>query len=99
MNPTPLAYKKFACAAGVFTDLVAPIDCNSFSFKSQGGLALTVRTNKADASTEDTVPAGYQEGVEVPRMEAVQAFRYRANDVIISVNPPAPDMVVLKVSL
>jgi hypothetical protein len=44
-----------------WTAIVAPIDANYFGLKNADGSALTLRTDKNDDQTEDTLSAGSQE--------------------------------------
>ncbi|MGO9640352.1 MAG: hypothetical protein ACLP1Y_03470 [Candidatus Acidiferrales bacterium] len=50
-----------------WTPVVAPIDCVGVAIKNSQLVNLSVRTDSGDATTQDTIPAGSQEGITAPR--------------------------------
>jgi hypothetical protein len=54
---------RFAITIADWTAIVSPVDANYFGLKNSDGSALTLRTDKNDAGTEDTLAAFGQEGV------------------------------------
>ncbi len=90
---------RITAPSGVWTPIIPPADCNHFSLKSSVGQVLRIRSDQADASTEDTLPVGSQEGIVAPQETTVGAMRFQANIQTICYvqpQPAAPDVVVAK---
>jgi hypothetical protein len=54
---------RYAITTTDWTPITAPINANYFGLKNSDGSALTLRTDKNDAQTEDTLPAWAMEAV------------------------------------
>ncbi|MGH9680562.1 MAG: hypothetical protein ACRD4Y_11490 [Candidatus Acidiferrales bacterium] len=70
-----------------WTPIVAPIDCNGVGIKNSAPVDLLIRTDSADATTEDTIPAGSIETISAPRhaggvLDAGSGMRFYAGDTI-----------------
>jgi hypothetical protein len=70
-----------------WTAIVAPVDCMGVSIKNSVLASLFLRTDSADATTQDTIPAGSIETISAPRHNAgVQdggsGTRFYAGDTI-----------------
>ena len=70
-----------------WTAIVAPIDCMGVAIKNSALVDLRIRTDSADATTQDTISAGSVETISVPRHPAgVQdggsGTRFYAGDTI-----------------
>jgi hypothetical protein len=79
--------KQIAIDTVSWTAVVAPIDCQGVGIKNTVAVDLKVRTDSADPATQDTIPAGNQEGVVVARAQGnvqfdVASQRFRAGDTI-----------------
>jgi hypothetical protein len=59
--------KQIAVDTVSWTAVVAPVDCMAVSIKNSVGVDLYVRTDSADATTQDTIYAGSIETVAAPR--------------------------------
>lgn len=94
MAATVYKKKRFAAPGGQFTDIVAPINCNSWSVKSSSGAALTTRSDPSDATTEDSLAGGSQETLTAGRPQGEIAYRYKVGDVVCSVMPAGADTIV-----
>ena len=53
-----------------WTAIVAPIDCMGVAIKNSVLVDLRIRTDSADATTQDTISAGSVETISVPRHPA-----------------------------
>ncbi len=70
-----------------WTAIVAPVDCMGVSIKNSALVNLLIRTDSADATTQDTISAGSIETISAPRHAAgVQdggsGTRFYAGDTI-----------------
>jgi hypothetical protein len=70
-----------------WTAVVAPVDCMGVSIKNSVPVNLMIRTDSADATTQDTISAGSIETISAPRHSAgVQdggsGTRFYAGDTI-----------------
>ena len=70
-----------------WTPVVAPIDCQGVGIKNSVAVDVKIRTDSGDPATQDTIPAGSQEGVMVSRSQGSVQFdlapqRFRAGDTI-----------------
>jgi len=70
-----------------WTAIVAPVDCMAVSIKNSVFVDMRIRTDSADATTQDTISAGSIETVSAPRHSAgVQdsgsATRFYTGDTI-----------------
>jgi hypothetical protein len=70
-----------------WTAIVAPVDCMGVGIKNSVAVNLLIRTDSADATTQDTIPAGSIETIAAPRHNAgVQdsgsGTRFYAGDTI-----------------
>ena len=79
--------KQIAVDTVSWTPVVAPIDCQGVGVKNTVAVDLKVRTDSADPTTQDTIPAGNQEGVVVAHDQGnvqfdVASQRFRAGDTI-----------------
>jgi hypothetical protein len=59
--------KQIALDTVSWTAVVAPVDCMAVSIKNSVGVDLYIRTDSADATTQDTISAGSIETVAAPR--------------------------------
>ncbi len=57
--------KRIAIDTVSWTPIVAPIDCMGVGIKNTAAADMKVRTDSADPASEDTIPAGNQDGVMV----------------------------------
>ena len=79
--------KQIAIDNVSWTPVIAPIDCQGVGIKNSVAVDLKIRTDSADPTTQDTIPAGNQEGVMVSRSQGGVQFdvapeRFRAGDTI-----------------
>jgi hypothetical protein len=70
-----------------WTPIVAPIDCIGIAIKNSQLVNLYVRTDSGDATTQDTIPAGAQDGILAPRhgsnpQDAGTGARFLSGDTI-----------------
>jgi len=70
-----------------WTPVVAPMDCVGVAIKNSQLVNLSMRTDSGDATTQDTIPAGSQEGITAPRhgsnpQDAGTGARFLAGDTI-----------------
>ncbi len=70
-----------------WTAVVAPIDCMGVAIKSSVLVDLRIRTDAADAATQDTIVAGSIETISSPRhsggvRDAGSGIRFYAGDTI-----------------
>lgn len=87
--------KRFALPQGQATPITAPWPCNYFSLKSGSGAALILSTDPTDETQSDTLAAGAQELVAVPR---IGAWRFNTGDTILYAQPQgqSDDVAVVK---
>ncbi len=93
------AYKitQIVLPAGQWTPVSAPFNCSYFSFKSQGSLAIRLRTDPNDATTEDILPGGYQEVTSTVPFAQNPRARFVANEVLFYAQPASgSDVGILK---
>ncbi|MGH9776555.1 MAG: hypothetical protein ACRD50_16610 [Candidatus Acidiferrales bacterium] len=79
--------KQIAVDTVSWTPLIAPIDCMGVGIKNSVSVNLLIRTDASDATTQDTIPAGNQEGLMVSRHpgpihDSQIGPRFRAGDTI-----------------
>jgi hypothetical protein len=70
-----------------WTAIVAPIDCMGVAIKNPALVDLRIRTDSADATTQDTISAGSVETISVPRhasgvQDGGSGVRFYAGDTI-----------------
>jgi len=70
-----------------WTAIVAPIDCISVAIKNSALVDLRIRTDSADATTQDTISAGSVEVISTPRhpggvQDGGSGTRFYAGDTI-----------------
>src|ERR1700674_2156483 len=70
-----------------WTGIVAPIDCMGVGIKNSALVDLRIRTDSADATTQDTISAGSVEMISVPRhsggiQDGGSGMRFHAGDTI-----------------
>jgi hypothetical protein len=59
--------KQIAVDTVSWTAVVAPVDCMALSIKNSVFVDMRIRTDSADATTQDTISAGSIETVSAPR--------------------------------
>jgi hypothetical protein len=61
--PESLVYdkKRFSITDAAWTPINVPITCSTFVLRNLSGVAVKIRTQVGDASTEDVLPPGSQE--------------------------------------
>jgi len=79
--------KQIAIDTVSWTAIVAPIDCMGVGIKNSQSVDLKIRTDATDATTQDTIPAGNQDGIMVSRHagnqhDGAQGPRFLAGDAI-----------------
>ena len=79
--------KQIALDTVSWTAVVAPVDCMGVSIKNSVFIDLRIRTDSADAATQDTISAGSIETVAAPRHSGVvqdggSGSRFYAGDTI-----------------
>ena len=79
--------KQIALDTVSWTAIVAPVDCIAVSIKNSLLVDLRIRTDSADATTQDTVSAGSIETVSAPRhssgvQDGGSGSRFYAGDTI-----------------
>jgi hypothetical protein len=62
LNP-PYAYDNISINNVTWTDVKAPFPCNGLGIFSVNGIAMLLRTDKTDPTTQKYLAAGVQEGV------------------------------------
>lgn len=83
-----LAIRQMTLNPAAFSDVVPPIDCNSVVIFNSGGDATAIRSDPANATTEDTIGAGEQETYTGPPGEvSTGAPRFKAGNAICSLKP------------
>ncbi len=70
-----------------WTPIVAPVDCMAVSIKNSVLVDMRIRTDSADATTQDTISAGSIETVSAPRhsfnvQDGGSGTRFSAGDTI-----------------
>lgn len=70
-----------------WTAIVAPIDCMGIAIKNSALVNLLIRTDSADSTTQDTIPAGSVETITAPRhsggvQDAGSGTRFYAGDTV-----------------
>jgi hypothetical protein len=70
-----------------WTAVVAPIDCMGVAIKNSALIDLRIRTDSADATTQDTISAGSVETISAPRhafgiQDGGYGTRFYAGDTI-----------------
>ena len=70
-----------------WTAMVAPIDCMGVAIKNSVLVDLRIRTDSADATTQDLIPAGSVETISAPRhagpvQDGGSGTRFSAGDTI-----------------
>jgi len=79
--------KQIAIDSVSWTAIAAPIDCMGVGIKNSVSTDMKIRTDAADPNTQDTIPAGNQDGIMVSRagdarINAESGTRFRAGDTI-----------------
>jgi hypothetical protein len=79
--------KQIALDTVSWTAVVAPVDCMGVSIKNSVFVDLRIRTDSADATTQDTISAGSIETVAAPRhssrvQDGASGSRFYAGDTI-----------------
>jgi hypothetical protein len=79
--------KQIALDTVSWTAIVAPVDCIAVSIKNSLLVDLRIRTDSADATTQDTISAGSIETVSAPRhssgvQDGGSGSRFYAGDTI-----------------
>jgi hypothetical protein len=79
--------KQISVDTVTWTAVVAPVDCMAVSIKNSVGVDLYVRTDSADATTQDTIYAGSIETIAAQRHSGVlqdggSGTRFYAGDII-----------------
>jgi hypothetical protein len=79
--------KQLAVDTVSWTAIVAPVDCMGVSIKNSALVNLLIRTDSADATTQDTVFSGSVETISVPRhpagvQDSGSGMRFSAGDTI-----------------
>ena len=79
--------KQIALDTVSWTAVVAPVDCIAVSIKNSALVDLRIRTDSADATTQDTISAGSMETVSAPRhsggvQDGGSGTRFYAGDTI-----------------
>jgi hypothetical protein len=79
--------KQLAVDTVSWTAIVAPIDCMGVSIKNSVLVDLRIRTDSADATTQDTISAGSVEVISAPRhfasiQDGGSGIRFYAGDTI-----------------
>jgi hypothetical protein len=79
--------KQIALDTVSWTTVVAPVDCMAVSIKNSVFVDLYIRTDSADATTQDTISAGSVETVAAPRhsvgvQDGGSGTRFYAGDTI-----------------
>jgi hypothetical protein len=79
--------KQIALDTVSWTAVVAPVDCIAVSIKNSVLVDLRIRTDSADATTQDTISAGSIETVSAPRhasgvQDGGSGLRFYAGDTI-----------------
>jgi hypothetical protein len=70
-----------------WTAIVAPIDCMGVAIKNSVLVDMKIRTDSADATTQDTISAGSIETISAPRhgfgvLDSASGSRFYAGDTI-----------------
>ena len=79
--------KQVALDTVSWTPVIAPVDCMGVSIKNSVLADLRIRTDSADATTQDTISAGSIETVAAPRhasgvQDGGSGSRFYAGDTI-----------------
>ena len=79
--------KQFTLSTSLWTAIVAPVDCMAVSIKNSVPVDMYIRTDSADATTQDTISAGSIETVAAARhsgsvQDAGSGTRFAAGDTI-----------------
>ena len=79
--------KQIALDTVSWTAVVAPVECMGVSIKNSVFVDLRIRTDSADATTQDTISAGSIETVSAPRhsggvQDGASGSRFYTGDTI-----------------
>ena len=80
--------KQLAIDTESWTPINAPIDCMGVGIKNSVSADMKIRTDAADPTTQDLIPAGNQDGVMVSKAGSAehvpgsQPARFKAGDTI-----------------
>lgn len=76
--------KQFALDATNWTPITIIMACNSVGVKNTSTVNMLIRTDSADATTEDTLPAGQMEVVSslLPQPQGGRETRFVTNEVL-----------------
>lgn len=85
-NPN-YAKKQLTVDTVSWTGIVAPIDCMGVAIKNSALVNLSIRTDSADATTQETIAAGSVETIAAPRhagglQDGGYGTRFYAGDTI-----------------
>lgn len=64
--PAPLEFKTFSIDANGWMPIAVPFDCSSIAIKNTLTNPLRMRTDAADASTQDMLASGAEQSFAVP---------------------------------
>lgn len=84
--------KQITLSTTSWTAVVAPIDCMGVSIKNSALVDLYIRTDSADATTQDTISAGSIEVIGASRhgggvQDGGSGTRFSAGDTIAFLQP------------
>ena len=79
--------KQIALDTVSWSAVVAPVDCMAVSIKNSVSVDMFIRTDSADATTQDTIAAGSIETIAAPRhagnlQDGGSGTRFYAGDTI-----------------
>ncbi len=79
--------KQITVTTSSWTAVVAAVDCNGVGIKNSVLVDLYIRTDSADATTQDTITAGSVEVISAPRhtsgvLDGGSGMRFYAGDTI-----------------
>jgi len=79
--------KQLAVDTVSWTAIVTPVDCMGVSIKNSALVNLLIRTDSADAATQDVIAAGSIEAIATPRhsgnvQDSGSGMRFSAGDTI-----------------
>ena len=79
--------KQIALDTVSWSAVVAPVDCMAVSIKNSVAVDMFIRTDSADATTQDTISAGSIETVTAPRhsvgvQDGGSGTRFYAGDTV-----------------
>lgn len=77
--------KQFALDASTWTPIITVMPCNAIGIKNSSTVDMLIRTDSADATTEDTLPASQIEvvGNLFPQPQGGRATRFSDNHTVL----------------